>query len=525
MNIFLRYGIVMLLTLQSATAQEPAASLTALYDKVPLIIESRLHIDRFTNNIPIYLLSGHLRIALAPRKTNITIGETALLNKPLPTDQINKLEYRVITNASSSSWQTLQTRFQQKLNTESPVSLVDTTLAYNDTIKLEFRKIQTRQMVQQNTFIRIVKKPQLIAWCTEPPTDTLDLNLRPNVLRVIKKRWQGFDTLLTDKFVIAPGKTLLLQCKYDSLNKDSALMYRIRSIHDRKKAPWQLTGHLIALRKLSPDNEYFLDYKYQEAGCFNTQQIIVSPYWYRTTKGILLMSSVAMLLLIGGLYSYYRLKIGRERLQKQLIRTQLNVIKTQLNPHFIYNAISSIEGLITNRENERANEYLNTFSGLMRRILGNSETDLISLSQELEELEEYIRLEQLRFEFRYHFQIDVLLHLDNICVPPGLLQPSVENAVKHGLSLKGASGELYIICKRNKNDLLITISDNGDSNPKTPLTMTGYGTKLTEQRIEHLQQLHKGEKILYQAQQTIEGYTVEFVFKNWIEDYDKSHYC
>jgi LytS/YehU family sensor histidine kinase len=113
-------------------------------------------------------------------------------------------------------------------------------------------------------------------------------------------------------------------------------------------------------------------------------------------------------------------------------------LRSQMNPHFIFNSLNSIQHFITTHEKEEALHYLSKFSKLIRKILENSRQNTVSVSNELELLKLYIQLEQLRFsnKFDYHISIDEKIDIENTEIPPLLIQPYIENAIQHGLIKK-----------------------------------------------------------------------------------------
>ena len=194
----------------------------------------------------------------------------------------------------------------------------------------------------------------------------------------------------------------------------------------------------------------------------------------------------------------------------------MKTVESQLNPHFVFNALSSIEGLVTNKENDRANEYLSVFSDIMRDTLRNSGELFISLSEDISMLEKYIRIEQLRFEFKYTMEIDPQLDLNAIEFPPMLLQPMVENAVKHGVSGLGNNGHISISFRKKSNDLVITIEDNGKKGAGKSKEGHGHGIPFTRERIDNLKKMYKKEKMEYNLLHTEKGTVVTFYFGNWL---------
>ncbi|MEO7695079.1 MAG: histidine kinase [Chryseolinea sp.] len=141
----------------------------------------------------------------------------------------------------------------------------------------------------------------------------------------------------------------------------------------------------------------------------------------------------------------------------------LKSLRSQMNPHFIFNALNSINQFIANQDERTANRFLSEFSRLMRLVLETSQEDFISLSKEIEILSLYLKLEQYRFrdKFDYIIDIDPSLNPDFIEVPPMLIQPYIENAVWHGLRYKESKGTLSLKITQVTNNLLVEIIDNG----------------------------------------------------------------
>jgi tetratricopeptide (TPR) repeat protein len=157
-------------------------------------------------------------------------------------------------------------------------------------------------------------------------------------------------------------------------------------------------------------------------------------------------------------------RLASETYAKEKAELELQSLRAQLNPHFIFNCISSIDGLIQNNEKYDATNYLNKFAKLMRNVLEESKEDSVTFSNDIETLKLYLDLEQLRNEDKYSTQLiipDELLN-SNYIVPPLVIQPFVENAIKHGLKNKpGKTGFLKIEVRQVEDHLQYIISDNG----------------------------------------------------------------
>jgi len=167
-----------------------------------------------------------------------------------------------------------------------------------------------------------------------------------------------------------------------------------------------------------------------------------------------------LLLLITGFLMYKYIK--QQRLANNLLA--LKSLRSQMNPHFIFNALNSVNSFIATNDERTANKYLSDFSQLMRAVLENSEEDFIPLKKEIELLQLYTKLEHFRFQDKFDYSIDVddTINVDEFQIPPMLLQPYIENAVWHGLRYKKEKGHLNISIKpKSKDEITITISDDG----------------------------------------------------------------
>jgi len=185
-------------------------------------------------------------------------------------------------------------------------------------------------------------------------------------------------------------------------------------------------------------------------------------------QSIIIYSLLAGLLLLLLLAFYMYRNMKQQRVNNNLLA--LKSLRSQMNPHFIFNALNSVNSFIASNDERTANRYLTDFSKLMRSVLENSEQDFISLSKELELLQLYAKLEHFRFQdkFDYNITVDDAITVDDFLIPPMLLQPYIENAVWHGLRYKKEKGLLQISLKNlGKDKLQIVIEDNGIGREKS----------------------------------------------------------
>ena len=223
--------------------------------------------------------------------------------------------------------------------------------------------------------------------------------------------------------------------------------------------------------------------------------------------------------LIGGLFllavtAYLMFKyIKQQKLANNLLA--LKSLRSQMNPHFIFNALNSVNSFIATNDERTANKYLSDFSKLMRAVLENSEEDFIPLQKEIELIELYTKLEHFRFKdkFEYTINIDKTIDIEAYQIPPMLLQPYIENAVWHGLRYKNDMGLLEIsITKIQKGVIAITIADNGIGRKKSKSLKTqnqqkhnSKGLGNIKKRVSILNQMYKDKVDVFIDDNTTEG--------------------
>jgi ligand-binding sensor domain-containing protein len=224
---------------------------------------------------------------------------------------------------------------------------------------------------------------------------------------------------------------------------------------------------------------------------------IKKPFWF-TWWFILLEISIIFIIIFLSV-KYWKNKIEKREREKASVNQEISefkmtALRSQMNPHFIFNAIGSIQHYILKNEVKQSYNYLSKFSMLIRNILNNSRQEYISLTQEINTLRLYIELEQIRFTHPFQLKIEIDEELDmEMDMPTMLIQPYVENSIWHGLMPKESGGILELAFKKADDSMLVIIRDNGmgrqikDSEKKH----ASKGMSITEQRINLLTSTNK----------------------------------
>lgn len=226
---------------------------------------------------------------------------------------------------------------------------------------------------------------------------------------------------------------------------------------------------------------------------------ISKPFWVRwwfiSLITLLLVSLIAL-----SIYSRYIKAISKERkkneMQKRMYDLEMQAVKAQMNPHFIFNALNTLQRYILEEDTDNAHDYLTKFSRLLRKMLESSTTESIVLAEEVEILRNYIEIEKLRFKGLFNYEIiNSIDNFENVKIPFMLIQPFVENAIWHGLMPK--QGERYLKINFSELDahrILCFIEDNGvgrgfKAKEENTLKKKSLATEFIKQRLDLLEKI------------------------------------
>ena len=228
------------------------------------------------------------------------------------------------------------------------------------------------------------------------------------------------------------------------------------------------------------------------------------------------------LLIIIAIFSIFIIKTLYS-IKKKNKKIALQSLRREMNPHFIFNSLNSVNQFIAQNNELEANKYLTSYSKLMRNIMENSNKDFIKLTQELEQLKEYLGLEELRFQdkFSYIIEVDENLDTDATYIPNMLIQPNLENAIWHGLRYKEEKGFLRLSVKQFNDKIIVTIEDNGiglkqstDSKTENQKLHKSRGLTNTKDRILLLNKLYSVsiELKIFEKRKPETGVIVKLIF-------------
>jgi Histidine kinase/Two component regulator propeller len=287
--------------------------------------------------------------------------------------------------------------------------------------------------------------------------------------------------------------------------KANALYYKVND------GEWiNFKNNKITFNELAP-NDYTISFKaINERGIVSVNNpilhfVILAPFYKRTWFILLSAIGLIALMMLGFRYriqqieSKNKLLTDKINLEKALHKSTLASIKSQMNPHFIFNALNTIQSYIYLNDKKTASDFLVQFSELTRLILDNSNQEKILISEELKAITLYLKLEKMRFEDDFEYEIDSnQIANEPIKIPSMLIQPYIENAIKHGLLHKVGLKKLSVKFEIINNIVLVSIEDNGigiiastQINKQKNTTHHSFATKANQKRFELLNELNE----------------------------------
>jgi hypothetical protein len=232
--------------------------------------------------------------------------------------------------------------------------------------------------------------------------------------------------------------------------------------------------------------------------------IRVEPFFYQRLLFRIAVPVAFLLLISTIILMYIRQLKQRENLKQDALRLQS--LQGQMNPHFIFNSLNSINYFISKNDPFSANKYIADFSRLIRSILYNFNSDFISFDREIDSLEEYLKIEHLRFgdKFDYRIEVDSGIAGSQYKVSPGLVQPFVENAIWHGVrGLEKRKGNITVSYSMEKGKLACTVEDDGIGREKSGAAKSRMDTKVSKgifivtERLKIINKLQKADYRLF----------------------------
>jgi len=237
--------------------------------------------------------------------------------------------------------------------------------------------------------------------------------------------------------------------------------------------------------------------------------------------GVIILILIILLFTSLVAFLIYKIKMNRslkrQIQEKRLRELQMAAIRAQMNPHFLFNSLNSVQNLVQQNKNKEAHLYLSEFAGLIRKVLKNTDKEEVSLAEELETLKQYLNLEKLRFDFEYIIEVDNQIDQNLFMLPSMILQPIAENALTHGLQHKSEDKKLSIRITKLKNAIQISIEDNGIGiveAKKLKTDLNGVGLRLNEERIQMMKEKYGGNyslKLINLAELGMKGTRIEII--------------
>lgn len=413
-----------------------------------------------------------------------------------------------------------------------------------DSIKKEKIQVETFSISNgliNNEISGLVVNNDFVFAATNKGLSYFNKNLRgindcPPPIYINKINIMGKDTVLLNKYELRHNQNHI-EIDFIGLSylrvEPLTYEYKLKGIDEE----WKTTQSRSVLYPFLPSGEYEFKIRAVNNSGVKSKEtktisfIIKKPYWEEIWFFVLVIFSIIIVIAsISSVVLYIKLKEAKKRnfVEKELNKFRQQALSSQMNPHFIYNSLNSVQNYILKNDRKKSSDYLSRFGMLMRRILENSQNSTISLKEEIEALKLYIELELIRFRNNFEFILEIESEniLRETSVPPLIIQPYVENAIHHGLRNKIGDKFLKINILSKENHVKIIIEDNGIGREKAEEikmrkmnTYKSLGTEITAKRINLFKDIFKNKIIveiidLYNDKHESTGTRIELKINN-----------
>jgi hypothetical protein len=399
-------------------------------------------------------------------------------------------------------------------------------LNVKDTLNIIVRHIGSKKIVQSIYIIRPVDKVTNFAYYQvrvtndQPSLSIQDvLNMRSNTTGTID--YGGYSRVLEKEYTTIGVLRFLHLGENEEVEYSFGRPYRWKLARSLSSSD----GVFIVLgndMEAGKHHDIYLRYKSQPETIYKQTFRVKEKPPFEIPWGKVAVISI-LLLIVGSVIFYFwnernKRKLAALKQKNEDIETRLSLLSGQLNPHFLFNSLNAIQGTINSSNPEKANTYIGNVAGFMRDVMDNGKKEFVSLQEELKLEEDYLKLEQERAAFFYTITVSTELDPSLVDFPPLLLQPVLENSIRHAFGQNLADPTITIQISRKDDNLNVEVSDNGNTFWDSDVLQDGYGLSLTRKRIAVYNEKLKGMSIQMEINYLQGSGTITtFIFHNWLE--------
>jgi sensor histidine kinase YesM len=364
-------------------------------------------------------------------------------------------------------------------------------------------------LVDQNGFLWTSIRPNILLRSTKAIIKREDAKCSMDIQKIFINETELDYTRLQTNELRLDKEERFISIKYSFINpnptEDWTTEYRLNAYDE----DWKTSVNETAIYNELYPGDYTFEtriFNAKDTISYNALLISVAPYWYEN-RSIWISSLIGLILLISFIWFYKERQKRKEIARQKKIEDTLNeleskALKSQMNPHFIFNSLNSIKSLIQDNSDEKAIHYLTEFSKFVKNVLSFSDEKQISLEEEIKICQHYLEMEKLRFEqsFKFDVEIESGVEVEDVRVPPLILQPFLENAIWHGLLHKEGRRTLKIEVKKDGDKTICIIEDNGIGREKAKKVQSeqtkarkSFGTQLILDRLQVNQEMTKNK--------------------------------
>ena len=397
-------------------------------------------------------------------------------------------------------------------------------LAIRDTVVVTIRNILTKKTVQTISVYRAEDKPTNFVYYQVPLTSN---NLSQNIQNMLNISAVPLNVSRGDTLsVFEKDYASIGVMRFLGLNRNEQLEYSFKtdpyswqplSSIDSENGVFLVLGNDMEAGK---DQDVYLRFKTQPETIHKVTVKVKKKPFHIQWRNIAAIS--IFLLAIASIAFYIRhtrsqRKVAALKRKSEDTEAQLALLSGQLNPHFLFNSLNAIQGTIISGDPKKVNTYIGNIAGFMRDVMDNGKKEFISLQEELKMEADYLKLENERNPFTYTVDVSEGLIPTLIDIPPLLLQPALENSIRHAFGPENPNPLVSIHVSRAVNNLIIKVSDTGRIHWDTHEIQYGHGLSLTRKRIAVYNEKLEGMSVQMEINYVQgSGTTTIFTFQDWL---------
>lgn len=510
--------VITLAIITSCTfGQQDEQAALAIIGPIHLVVHADVYIERPSEDNSIIMMEGRMRIARVFPGASFNARHTLNFIQSSHTSQD---AYKVCSYLVNGEW--VRDLFfdieTKEISDDSSVMLLDICIRDTERHELIFKRDETENEPYRLLFIGRSFQPELSGWRSVAKNDTLSADLVKAIPTYNDGLRRKIFEPLKNNIQVEKARNLQFNFNANGLNADSLLEYRFLETPENY-SQWTPTGHLLTLKDQDYYKKGILQVRYRGTPYAAAYTIKVKPRWFEHP---VFLAGIFTFIITAVWYTmqlWHKKKLRLALLMQRELSAQLTAMQASITPHMLANSLFGLQELLVSGQWKKAKKFTEGLGQLLKAAYTGKKGVYRHLTHELDEIKQYVAIQQLRFHFDFQLVMDLTSPGGLPEMPTGILQPVVENAIKYNLSASSAKGVLCIKVQPLADGIIIVIeagsvSDQSQALGCAPWSGTGFGLDWVKSRLSVHNQLYPASPVLLDTCFSANHSRVSFHFKN-----------